>query len=230
MTDRPPDLDVLADLDAGVLDASTAERVRAAALADPRSASVLDALAATRAELAAHPAPAVPAEISRRWAAALEAEATPTAAAGEVRPTKRSRTRSRPPGRSGALRPAARRRRPALVAGILFAALIAAAGIWRPADPGPIDLAALARTALNTRDIGALADPAHRAGCLAAVDPPGVAPDALLLGGLPVELDGRAGVLLVLATGELGVFDVVVVDPACGPEGGHLLASQRAGW
>jgi len=55
-----PDVRLLAALDAGLLDEATAREVRAAAEADPASRAVLDALAATRVELAAHPDPPVP--------------------------------------------------------------------------------------------------------------------------------------------------------------------------
>ena len=55
-----PDVRLLAALDAGLLDEATAREVRAAAEADPASRAVLDALAATRAELAAEPDPPVP--------------------------------------------------------------------------------------------------------------------------------------------------------------------------
>ena len=52
-------------------------------------------------------------------------------------------------------------------------------------------------------------------------------PDAArerLLGGRRVILDGRPGVLLVLATGRRGELHVITVDPGCGPAGGTLLA------
>ena len=62
---RPgPDRETLAELDAGGLDADRAAQVRAAAIADPAASAVLQALAVTRAELAAQPTPPVPA-----WAA-----------------------------------------------------------------------------------------------------------------------------------------------------------------
>ena len=71
-----------------------------------------------------------------------------------------------------------------------------------------------------------LADPVRRAGCLRAVAAPGVDPDAALLGGRRVELARGPALLLVCPTGERGVFDVVVVDPDCGPAGGTLLAAR----
>ena len=69
-----PDIRLLADLDAGLLDAATARAVRAAAEADPAARAVLDALTATRAELAALPDPPVPPALAARWSAALAAE------------------------------------------------------------------------------------------------------------------------------------------------------------
>jgi len=255
-----PDLDLLAELDAGLLEPGRAAQVREAALADPRSAAVLTALAATRAELAALPAPPVPAQLASRWAAALAAESAGgpgaddalkdstgrrghgQAVTGHLRdatdapPAPRG---ARPSTRAPAPRPAtersrrASRRRPAVAVGVLLAGLGTVGVLWlRPAAAPPVDrvdLAAAGRAALGAADAGALADPVRRAGCLAALAPPGVEPDSPLLGGRRVELDGHTGVLLVLTTGELGTFRIVVVDPECGPGGGTLLGSAVVG-
>jgi hypothetical protein len=59
-------------------------------------------------------------------------------------------------------------------------------------------------------DLGPLADPARRAACLARSD----APDDVA-GGRTVRYEGEPGVLLVLSTGTLGRFRVLVVDDAC---------------
>jgi hypothetical protein len=213
---RRPDLELLADLDAGVLDGDHAVRVRKAAEDDPRAAAMLAALAATRAELAALPEPPVPEHLAKRWDAALAAE-----------PTRIPRL-------------AARRRRlhPVLAVAAVVVAVLAAGLLWlRPVSPeagrlpspGQVDLVALGRAAIGVTDAGTLADPARRAGCLRAVAPPGVSPDAPLLGGRRVEIDGEQAVLLVLATGELGRFHVVVVDATCGPDGGRLVRSVPVG-
>jgi hypothetical protein len=37
--------------------------------------------------------------------------------------------------------------------------------------------------------------------------------------------EDEPGVLLVLGTGQRGTFDVLIVDPDCGPGGGRLLAA-----
>jgi hypothetical protein len=244
MTAEHPDLAELADLDAGLLDPARAAEVRAAAAADADSTAVLDALAATRAELAALPEPAVPAELAARWDAALEREAASAAGAAPPRvdpgpaPADPGPRRGTPPARPGGTsrpgrtRSARRWPRPSVGAAAVLAALVVAGVVWNtPAAPPSVDrvnLAAVARAAVGATDAGDLSDPRRRAGCLRAVAP-ALVPDAMLLGGRRVELDGREGVLLVLATGRLGIFDVAVVDPGCGPGVGALLASMRIG-
>lgn len=234
--DGRPDLDLLADLDAGLLDDERAAAVRAAAAADPRCAAELAALGATRADLAALPLPPVPAAVAGRWAQALETEALETEAlragrTGTGRPADGSRPDSgRRRGRSA---PGRRRGHPVVLAAVLLTTLLGAGLLWsRPQPPAAldrVDLAAAGRAALGSSEVGALADPARRAGCLRAVTVPGLAPGAPLLGGREVEIDRRRGVLLVLGTGQLGVFRIVVVDPDCGPGGGTLLDSAVAG-
>jgi hypothetical protein len=216
--DRGPDLELLADLDAGALDPDRAARVRAAADDDPHAAAVLAALAATRAELAALPEPPVPPGAAARWDAALAAEAALAPGPG---------------------RPATRRRwwRPLVVAAAVLGAVLVAGVLWaRPAapgslrlSPGQVDLVAVGTAALGATDAGALADPARRADCLRRVAPPGLSPGAPLLGGRQVEFGGEPATLLVLATGELGRFHVLIVDRSCGPEEGRLLDSVLVG-
>jgi hypothetical protein len=212
--DDPDDLAALAALDADLPDATWAAVRRRAARSDPRSAEVLDALAATRAELTALPEPEVPPETAARWEAALAAE----------------RDRSRQAGDTEEESPPRRRRlRPRVVLAVSAAAAVVAAvvlGAPRPAPPvltvSRVDLVAVATSAVGVVDVGDLGDPARREACLRAV-----LPDAArerLLGGRRVVLDGRPGVLLVLATGTRGQLHVVTVDPGCGPRGGTLLA------
>jgi hypothetical protein len=235
MTGGHPGLDpeLLADLDAGVLDDDRAAQVRAAAAADPRATAVLAALAATRADLAALPDPPVPAHVAAQWDAALAAEAgRPGARTPGATPPTGAGRRHRA-GRIRRFRP-----RPAQVAAAVLAAVLAGSLFWaRPAVPDAgrlpsldqVDLAGAARAALGATDTGGLADPGRRAACLRFVAPPGVAPDAPLLGGRRVETGGAEAVLLLLSTGELGRFHVVVVDAGCGPDGGRLLRSEVIG-
>ncbi len=276
MTVADPDLDLLADLDAGLLDPERAAAVRAAADADPRAAAVLAALAATRAELGAVPTPPVPPAAARSWAAALAA-AAPSSAAGlaeqdGLRPvigTERpaatpahdpavasDRAPDPPPVAGSATGPASgrppappadrapRRRRlvrgrpgvpnrptgPARRRGLLWRragvaaaalAVVLAAGIVvvtgsadRAAGPrtdlAGVDLVAVARSTIGTDELGPLDAPGPRAACLSRWD----AVDDLA-GGRTVRFEGSPGVLLVLTTGVLGRFRVVVVDETC---------------
>ncbi len=66
-----PELDTLADLDAGVLDDTEAERVRAHAAGCARCGQVLVALGGVRADLRALPAPPMPAAVAARLDATL---------------------------------------------------------------------------------------------------------------------------------------------------------------
>lgn len=198
-----PYAELVAALDAGTLDAARARDVRAG-------------MAATTAELAAEPRLAVPPDVAARWAAAVTT--TPDRRATG----QRAGSSSRP----------VRGWRPALAAAAavlaVLAGLIASGPRTTPDLPrlARIDLAAAGAATVGVLDAGALADPGRRAGCLRAV---GLAPDAALIGGRPVLLDGRPGTVLVLGTGELGRFQIVVVDPACGPDGGTLIARTTLG-
>jgi hypothetical protein len=239
--ERPePLVDLLADLDADGLDPATAARARADAAGDPHAAAVLDALAATRADLAALADPPVPAHLAARWDAALAAEQQPRP---QVPPEPRPGSTAgdgtgaagRRNGRAGWRRFRPERLRPALVAAAVLAAAVAGGVLWASPEPAPlpigeVDLVATGLAVRGDLDVGELADPQRRSGCLREVAPPGVAPNAQLLGGRDVVLDGRPGVLLLLATGRLGQLDVVVVDPGCGPAGGTLLGAQRIAW
>ena len=221
MNERVPDpvdpLDVaaLADLAAGLpVDADAAAR-RRSARADPRAAEVLDALAATRAELAAAGDPELPPEVAARWAAALAAE-----------PITQQPVRA---GR-GSFR---RRLLLATAAAAAVLAIVAAVLVLTPRTApaalavSRVDLVAVATSTIGTMDVGDLADPVRREACLRAVLP--AAAGQRLLGGRRVVLDGQPGVLLVLATGTRGGMHVVTVGPDCGPAGGALLAQVRVG-
>jgi len=136
----------------------------------------------------------------------------------------------RPPHRSAARR-ARWLRRPAVLAAALLAVVgIVAALRTRAETPPTVERPQLVAEALSTvgvRDTAGLADPARRAGCLRASAAPVENPEAPLLGGRRVTFEGAEGVLLVLGTGRLGAFDVLIVDPGCGPGGGKLLAATR---
>jgi hypothetical protein len=218
-----PDVSMLADLDAGVLDEARAREVSAMVEADPAARAVLEALAATRADLAAVRDPAVPPAVAERWRAALRAEQCP------LPPAPHGSGADPTPQRRGSRRPALLRR-PAVVAAVLLGAVLVGGGLLkaRPEQLPAIERPQLTAQGISTigdRDTGGLDDPTRRAGCLRAVAAPGVAPAAPLLGGRRVTFEGTPGVLLVLGTGKRGTFDIVIVDPACGPGAGTLLAT-----
>lgn len=233
MTAPEPSTELLALLDAGALDPDRAARVRAAADGDERATAVLDALARTRAALASLPPPPVPDGAAGRWAHALAQ--LPPVGQGAVTPVT-------PPSpvRRAVRRPDPRRSWVALVAvtaGAVLAVVAAAAGLLGPQRPTggivavtTIELEQLAAGSLGVRDLGELSDPARLTGCMARVaEQADVDPDAGVVAGRRVLLDGREGILLLVLTGERGRFDVVVVDPECGPDGGMVLITGTIG-
>jgi hypothetical protein len=227
MNDRfDPLIDLLADHDAGL-------PVDPAALADPRAQTVLDAIAAVRADLAAVPPVPVPPEFAAAWTAALTTPTPPARvdqsdtprspighrAAPALRPTPAPRG-SPGPGRTRCQRSM----RPTVIAGLVLVVVLVAVGVIGVGvvgvrrDPPSVTAAqigGIARAAVGLRDAGPFTDPARRAACLRTVAPPGLSPDAPLAGGRSVVFDGRPGVLLLLITGRLAVFRVVVVTPRC---------------
>lgn len=256
MTAPRPDVPLLADLDAGVLDDARAREVRAAADADPAARAVLDALAATRAALAATPDPPVPEALAARWSAALRAEQALLAASAEDPRTpaaapRQAEAKQPPPDPDTEAAPLARRdngqpsrrgpraggrrtllRRPAVLAGVLLLAVLVGAGLLQ-ARQEPLllvdrpHLMAQGLSTVGVHDTGGLDDAVRRAACLRAVAAPGVRPDAPLLGGRRVTFEGTPGDLLILGTGKLATFDIVIVDPGCGTAGGTLVAATH---
>ena len=148
------------------------------------------------------------------------------------RPTADGRrgSASRPP-RNPVRRPGRWLRRPAVLAAALLVAVGVVAALRARPEPLPAvgrpQLVAEALSALGVRDTAGLAEPTRRAGCLRAVGAPVESPAAALLGGRRVTFEGSAGVLLVLGTGRRGAFDVLIVDPDCGPGAGRLFAATR---
>ncbi|WP_214370185.1 hypothetical protein [Pseudonocardia sp. H11422] len=240
-----PDVARLAALDADLLDARDAAAVRAAADADPAARAVLDALAATRAELAVQPVERMPADVAARIRTSLDHVDREQARSSTWR---RRSGDPRGPGGSGGPRPSITDpgrttglHRPGRYAAVLTtaAAVLAVVAVSvgvlvtrmpSTGSPSPVlalragELAAAGPAAIGAGDLGGLADPVRRSGCLREIGVP--APDRAVLGGRQVVLDGRPGVLLVLPTGILGTFRLVVVDPDCGPDGGILLADE----
>jgi hypothetical protein len=203
----------------------------------------LDATQAELTALATRPPPPMPADLAARLDAAIAAEAAATFAppaprqpTGPAQPYPPSQVA---PVADLAAARARRNRRVGWGAGVLVAAAAAVAiavvavphggtsgpGIAEPAPTtgqanggAPVALtsghltAATAAAALGRSDYGPLADPATRSACLAANEQDANRTPA---GAMRVTLDGKPGVLMVLTTGELAQYRLLVVGPDC---------------
>lgn len=231
----PPHItpELLADLQAGLLDDATAARVRRHARTDPEAARVLAGLDAVRRRLAElgtddGSAPEVPVEVTAAVAEALRT--APRAASPEG-------------GGHALARPRLSRVQWAgLVVGVCAVAAAAVLGVLTlTGDPGPAfppgptaeqitveRPAGFPLTDEELRDaltqpaeIGPLADPQRRASCLTGL---GHSPTEEVLGGRLLEVSGRPGVLLLLPDGTSEQLSAVVVEPTCSASHTGLLA------
>lgn len=245
-------LGLLADLHAGVLTEPAATSLRARAIADPQARTVLAALDATVADLAALPAQGptrLPEAVAQRLDAALAAEVQrpdpahllDRARSGQYRAATRQRA-SRPAGR--------RLRARWVAAGVLAAAVVGVAvggvmigvmtgGAPRAGDalgaaavspPAPLvlsggDFSGALSPAWGARDYGPLSRPEALRGCLDAND---VSARDKPLGAREVTLDGQRGVILVLPTTQATQFRLLVVGPGCGPSNPARIADGIA--
>jgi hypothetical protein len=104
-------------------------------------------------------------------------------------------------------------------------ALGTATGV-HPAPPLTLTRATLGSAlgeARNSREFGPLSPPTKLHSCLAAN---GVGAGGAPIGALEVTLDGQPGILLVLTTGQLAEFRLLVVGPECGPGNPSQLANS----
>lgn len=205
--------ELLADLQAGLLDDATAARVRQRVRVDPEAADMLAALDRVRRDIAAlgddeDSAPAVPPDVSARLITA-------------VRTADRTHARTHRVRRFGAL------------AGACAAVLAVGVGVATLLRPDPpraptaqfghittaprrhdIGLTEAQILALLTTppDYGPLADDAGRIGCLASLGyPSGVR----VLGARPLDVAGRHGVLILLPDDTPGQIVAMVVPADC---------------
>jgi hypothetical protein len=238
--DAEPSLTVelLADLQAGLLDDDSAARVRKRVREDPEAEKILRALnqvrcyvAALGADPAASKAPDVPPEVAARISAAL-------------------RSADRTPKRVGVAHSARPHIRPVrVVAGVAgVGALLAAVGLGTaalinapeptPSTPAtaehitvstppmviPLSRAEILGLLNHSPEFGPLSDPPRRASCLSGLGYPA---STQVLGARPVEINARPGVLLVLpgdAPDNLAVFAVAL---NCSAADTGLLASTQ---
>jgi hypothetical protein len=244
----PLDLDVLADLHAGVLPDDVAARLWPRVRADPAADAMLTALDATRADLAGlttAPAPPMPADFAARLDAAINAEVQARVAANIAPVVDINAARERP---RRATRDPKQTRRLALTASLVgvAAAVIGAAIVVLPGlgssqpttsnaggaptsqlsvNSGQLGSVALAQ-ALHKSDYGPLTNPQTLAGCLKSN---GQDPDQKPVGAMQISLDGKPGTLLVLTTGVLAQYRLLVVGPSCSATSADALANQVIG-
>jgi len=239
-TDPPLTVELLADLQAGLLDDATAARVRKRIHGDPAAGQALESLNRVRRDLAAlHPeasaAPGVPPAVVERIGAALRS-AGPSRAWGRIRTTAAHTAAA---GGSPVRVVAAVT---GLLAAVVAAGLGAAALIDAPAptssEPATVRHVTVSRTpmviplsdpevlALLDRepDYGPLGDPQRRASCLAGLGYPA---SVRVLGAKPVEIAGRPAVLLVLPDDTPGTLAALAVASSCSSADTGLLASRH---
>jgi hypothetical protein len=228
--------ELLADLQAGLLDDATAARLRRRARADPAVAGQLAALDRLRRDLCslgtdAASAPEVPAEVTGRVEAALRSAHQVTGPPPE-RPTHAAR-RARP-------------RMRVVVAAAGVVAAIAAVGVGtaalvRPTTPAPQTGPTVQRITVpdppngfpltqpqlvgllhTPPDFGPLDDPQHRAWCLTGL---GYRTASAVLGATSITVRGQPSVILLMPGDAPGAVDVVAVRPNCSSVDTGLLAS-----
>lgn len=237
-SDPPLTVELLADLQAGILDDAAAARVRRQIRADPHAAGVLDALNQVRRDVAAvgtkpDSPPDPPPEVVDRVSAALRT-AGPGAGDSAAPPAHTARPRVRP-GRTIAA-----------VAGLC--AVLAAIGFGTiallhapqpaPDTPGDIQHITLSTPPMEiplshkdilalldrSPDYGALGDPARRASCLTGLGYPA---STQVLGARPVEINARPGIVLVIPGDSPHNLAVFAVSPNCSAADTGLLANTQ---
>ena len=228
--------ELLADLSAGVLTERAAARLRPQVAADPQAQTVLAALDATVADLAALPArcPArMPDAVAQRLDAALAAHRHTAPREPVITPVARRCRRTRWIG-AGVLAAAVMG---VAVSGVMSGVLTGstpragdALGAAAVSPPAPLalsgdDLGGALNHALGARDYGPLSRPDALRRCLDANNVP-VRDEPL--GAREVTLNGRRGVLLVLPTTQTPQFRLLVVGPDCAPGNPVQLANHVA--
>ncbi|MGV0743506.1 anti-sigma factor family protein [Mycolicibacterium sp. XJ870] len=213
--DEPITPDLLADLQAGLLDDATAARLRRRVRTEPEAAAILAELDKVRRDVAAlgtdpASAPEVPPEVSARVISALRAA---------------ERGRRRPPTHW---------RMFAAVAGGCAAVLAIGLGVstlLRAPEPARSTMTSLGQITVSPRatdiglsepeilrllsappDLGPLSDTNRRTACLSALGyPPGVR----VLGARPLDVAGRSGVLVLLPADTRDAVVGLVVAADC---------------
>lgn len=227
----PLTVELLADLQAGLLDDESAARVRQRVRGDPEAERILRALNQVRCDVAtlgAGPAPDVPSELTTRISAALGSAGTGQPVAHSARPRIRSgRVIAGVAGVCAVL----------AAVGVGTAALITAPGP-APSTPVTADHITVSTPPMviplsqdeilgllgQSPDYGPLGDPARRASCLTGLGYPASTP---VLGARRVEINARPGVVLVVAGDAPHSLAVYAVALNCNAADTGLLANTE---
>ncbi|MDZ4265044.1 MAG: hypothetical protein U1D00_04945 [Mycobacterium sp.] len=229
--------ELLADLQAGLLDDTTAARVRRQARADPEATRVLADLDAVRRDLAhlgsdPRTAPAVPAAVTARVGAALRAAPPPGPSSGGHALPRPSLTRRQRAGLTLGIG--------AVAAAVVLGAVMVTRddGSALPSGPTadqitveqtvddtdfPVSDTELQAALSEVADLGPLADAQRRAACLAG---PGHSPAPEVLGGRQLEVSGRPAVLLLIPGEPPGQVLALAVEPDCSAADTGLIAER----
>ena len=237
-TEPPITPELLADLQAGLLDDATAAQVRHRARTDPTVARHLAALERVRRDLAdlgtdATSAPAVPAAVTAQVEGALRSA---------------HQVIARPPGRATHAADGTRPRLRFVITAVGAAAALAAVGVGtatllRPASPAldtaptinsitvarppsgfPLSEPRLVDLLSQPPDFGPLGDPQRRASCLAGLGYPA---STVVLGATPATANGRPAVILLVPGGDApNAVTALAVRPDCSSVDTGLLAEK----
>jgi hypothetical protein len=233
--DPPLTVELLADLEAGLLDDEAAARVRRQVRADPEAAGVLRALHQVRRDVAA---------VGVDPGSASD---SPPAVAARISAALRSAEGSAAGGAAHSARPHMRPAR--LITGVAgLCAVVAAIGLGtaalvnapaptpstqitaehitvsRPPMVIPLSPAQILGLRNRSPDYGPLTDPARRASCLTGLGYPA---STQVLGAQQIAIDARPGVLLVLPGDTRDNLAVFAVALNCSAADTGLLASTQ---
>jgi hypothetical protein len=218
--------DLLADLQAGLLDDASAAALRQRLRGDPAAAEMLAALDRVRRDLAQlgtddMSAPDVPAEVTARVGAALQARRPGHA----VRHTPRGQVIVLVAGVGAAVAAVVlgglmlmRAPAPSRSAGPTAESIT----VSRPPRNIPLSDPQIVGLLSRGPDYGPLADPKRRTSCLKGL---GYSAATNVLGARPVDMFGRPGVLLLLPGETPREVVALVVEPNCSSAHTGLLAN-----
>jgi hypothetical protein len=222
--DGPVTIDLLADLQAGLLDDHTAARLRQRARTEPDIAGQLAALDRVRRDVAAlgvdsASAPAVPAAVTAHIGTAVRSEPLPARAQ-----SSRSRRIAAAAGVAALIVAGAVGTAMLLGGGSASDVASATSSVVTPRVPDGLPLSDERIDVLLRQppDLGELADPQRRVSCLSGLGYPA---STSVLGGGPFVADGRPGVLMLLPGDAPGRINAVVVAPKCSAVDTGLLIS-----